>query len=150
MNTQEIKEKAEKLLDNFEGVFARDELPSKRRRNRMFVMNTDTSNLPGTHWVAVIVRNNIGYCFDPLGFAPSTTLSNWMNQYYKKWNSNTDRHVQPLYSNLCGYYCLYFLFWSSTSFMTQFNFNTILDKLFPKSQNFVQYEQTIIQFKNTI
>lgn len=150
MNTHEIEEKAEKLLPNFEGVFARDYLPSKKRRNRILIMNTDTSNLPGKHWIAVIVHNNVGYCFDPLGFPPSLTLSSWLNRHYSRWSSNTNKRVQPLYSDLCGYYCLYFLFWATKSFTTLNDMNTLLDTLFPITNDIIQYEQTIKKFRSLI
>lgn len=150
MNTEELEEKAAKLFANFEGVFARDVLPERKKKNRIFIMNTDTSNLPGKHWVAVIVRNNVGYCFDPLGFPPSPTLASWMNRKYSNWSSNANRRVQPLYSELCGYYCLYFLFWCSKRYLSSLDCNTILDTLFPSSDTMVDYEKTIKSFRNTI
>lgn len=150
MNTHELEEKAAKLIANFDGVFARDYLPSRKKRNRSFIMNSDTSNLPGKHWIAVIVRNNVGYCFDPLGFPPSPTLSSWLNRHYSIWSSNANRRVQPLYSELCGYYCLFFLSWSSSGFVSTVDYNTILDILFPSNKSILEYEKSIKMFRNSL
>lgn len=148
MNTQEIEKKAAKLFYSFDGVFARDHLPSARKRNMILIHNTDTGNLPGQHWVAVIIRRKVGYCFDPLGQAPSTTLSNWMNVHCNRWSSNTSRQVQPLYSNLCGYYCLYYLYWCTKCEMI--DFNTMLNTVFPITHSLESYENTIKEFKKTL
>lgn len=146
MNSQEIEEKAVKLFDNFDGVYARDTLPTGKKRNAMLVMNTDTSNLPGQHWVAVIIRRKVGYCFDSLGFPPSSTLSKWMNRQCDKWSSNTNRRVQPMYSELCGYYCLYFLYWCSLCVVSETDFNTVFNSLFPNTKTVEEHEKTIKKF----
>ena len=151
INTQEIEEEARQLFagETFEGVFARDKLPmKKKKRNRLFIMNTDTSNLPGTHWIAVCVRNGTGYCFDPLGKAPPSTLINWFDRLYplKPWSCNAPRQIQPDYSKLCGFYCLYFLYWCSASYLNEINTNTIVNILFPTTHTRAEHDQKIKEF----
>jgi len=83
--SDELQKLANKILDEtFQGVFPLDLLPRKKSTNTMFIINTDTSNLPGSHWIAVVVRNNEAYCFDPLGFPPPLKLAYWMNQHATK------------------------------------------------------------------
>jgi len=55
-------------MKQFVGVFSINTLPTTLyTKNVMFITNTDTNNLPGKHWIAVMIRDGIGYCFDPLG-----------------------------------------------------------------------------------
>ena len=52
---------------NFIGVFARDQLPKKIKFPSSFIINTDKSNEPGEHWLAIFYDIN-GVCefFDEL------------------------------------------------------------------------------------
>jgi len=56
---------------NFIGVFPRDKLPLKLKRPCGLVINTDSAQEPGEHWVAIyLLRNGKGEYFDPFGLPP--------------------------------------------------------------------------------
>lgn len=71
MYTNELAAAAKRLkVHNFMGVFALDQLPSHLPRHCTFsfIVNTDTSNLPGRHWLAVSYeKGGIVRAFDPFG-----------------------------------------------------------------------------------
>jgi len=45
-------------LKNFRGVFLRDTLPKKPKRNEYAIMNLDNTSGDGTHWVAWFKRGD--------------------------------------------------------------------------------------------
>ena len=55
-------------------VCAKDELPHRKPKDvRAYVINTDESHLPGTHWIAVYFpedKNNGVEYFDSYGLPP--------------------------------------------------------------------------------
>ena len=63
---------------HFDGVFACDHLPTKPR---LMVCNTDKSDEPGEHWIAIYVDDDgrYGEYFDPLGRAPISVFERYVN-----------------------------------------------------------------------
>ena len=116
----------------FVGVFARDLLPTKLDYYPCtLIINTDTKNLPGKHWVAIYINGyKEGEYFDSFGHAPSEDIALWLNRFTLKWRRvNTSTLQNPLSVN-CGQFVLYFiherpLVNSSQSIMRQFGANTI-------------------------
>lgn len=122
MNTDEINKLLERLVDpdevRFLGVFSRDTIPPSTDINNFpscLVANTDTSNEPGFHWVALFYRNPETFEFydtfaqDPLqySFSPSTLPTNVICNH---------RRLQGLDSTVCGQHCIYFLYHRSLGF----------------------------------
>jgi hypothetical protein len=71
MNTREIERfnRDHVCLASFQGVFSRDTLPSKPR---LLICNTDPSDKPGQHWIAIYVDKNLrGEFFDSFGRHPT-------------------------------------------------------------------------------
>lgn len=135
------------LGTDFEGVFASNNLPTGNNPNRSFIINTDSKNLPGQHWIAVIIRDNVGYVFDSLSMIPPPLrLTNWMNQRYHQWNYNK-RRVQPIDSTLCGVYCIHFLYYVLNSNEL---FDVVFDSLYPANESMYVHEAHIENFVNTI
>lgn len=74
------------------------------------IINTDTDDGPGIHWVACCIDNGIGYFYNSLGDRPNSVMrmeldriGNLDHLFY--W----DTQQQPNKSFKCGYYCLSFL-----------------------------------------
>lgn len=131
----------------FDGVFAKNQLPAGSRPNRAFILNTDTSNLPGSHWIAVVVNENKAYIFDPLCMIPPPLrLIYWMNQRYQNWDYNK-RQVQPIDSVACGQYCIHFLYYALNS---NDLFTVLFDNLYPPTSTMTFYENSVRHFVNTI
>jgi len=89
----------------FQGVFSTDTLPKKPR---LLVSNTDPSNKPGTHWIAIYVDSNgRGEFFDSFGRKPSEVFEDYMNENCIDWIYNT-RQLQSIASSYCGFYCCFY------------------------------------------
>lgn len=97
------------------GCFASDQLTNFYNFNfshpQCFVVNFDSSNSEGTHWVALYSSNpnDIEY-YDSLGIwpPPSTDLFNYLAQFahlrYSKYQ------FQSHLSNACGKHAIFFLY----------------------------------------
>ena len=109
MNTQEI----DYVLSNdsfshmYAGVFPIDLLPDILKPHQVYIVNLDTSEQEGSHWVCLQTFDapeTITY-FDSFGTAPPLEmipklLSNVKNIVY------SDIAVQSILSQYCGYHCL--------------------------------------------
>lgn len=96
----------------FRGVYMRDTLPSKSNGIECAILNLDTSQNPGTHWVAYCKINNYCEYFDSYGdLKPPKELIMYLtkstNIYYNYIN------YQKNNSHNCGHLCIKFLkrFW---------------------------------------
>lgn len=95
---------------HFKGVYSRDKLPIKITYPASLIFNTDTSQGPGEHWIA-LYYNSHGSCYfyDPLGLPPKVyNMGSYLTRTSKRWTWNRDQH-QSINSNLCGYFCFLFL-----------------------------------------
>jgi len=97
------------LSTTFEGVFASDRLPKFSDLKSALVLNFDPITRPGSHWVAIYVDNGVGEYFDSYGEAPFIDhFLNFLKQNCRTWNYNK-KELQALDSDVCGYYCIWFL-----------------------------------------
>lgn len=100
-----------KLKDKFLGVF--DDMGYfDLKNNSCMICNYSNynDNNGGTHWVGIILKNNILYLLDSLGGPPDDTLQKYFHKNKSIKNIvwiNTP--LQPDNSSLCGYYCIHFL-----------------------------------------
>ena len=85
----------------FRGVYPIDMLPN--RQEGAYVINLDKHNEPGSHWVAVFDDGNRVEYFDSYGIAPSIPSFMGPDAVYSSIT------LQPLYSNACGFYCVYYI-----------------------------------------
>lgn len=147
IDTQQLHSIATKLIPDFIGVYAIDDLPKTNKHgDYSLIVNTDTQNLPGTHWLAVIVRSDKeGYVFDSFGGPPPLQLQNWLNQHCANWSTNL-RQVQSVDSNLCGYYCIYFLWFATSNHLRNEHFKNIMNLLFPNLSMYTYYDALVQDF----
>lgn len=116
MYTDQLEKYAKQYkIKDFMGVFPLDKLPKHLHEPpARFIINTDTHNLPGKHWIAVSYENKgIVYAFDPLGLMYPLKLVNYLTRY-----GSTTRFNRVMYQNptkkTCGQHCLQWLKWRST------------------------------------
>ena len=102
----ELSNAAKELsIPNFRGVFLRDTLPNKPRRNECGILNLDDSSGRGTHWVAWNKAGNMKYYFDSYGLQPPLELS----EYLKSPVLYSTEEIQGRDQVFCGHLCLYIL-----------------------------------------
>ena len=96
----------------FQGVFPSDKLPSSvLSYPALFIANVDTSDKPGSHWVAFyFTKDREGEYFDSYGQPPSSysrTFTNFLDNNSNSWIFNTVT-LQSINSKVCGHYCIYY------------------------------------------
>lgn len=96
-------------IKNFVGTFALDQIPIIKHRKYSdrtyhFVVNTQTHNLPGQHWIGVTIRNKTAYIFDPFGSPPSQLLIHYLKRRTTARNFQYNKkQLQPLGTVICGH-----------------------------------------------
>ena len=98
------------IRKTFGGVFPCDTLPLNRKQFSTFIVNLDTHDQAGTHWIAIFFdKNNRVFYFDSYGIEPTNkNILNFMKRnakeiFYNKFCFQDDS------TTTCGYFCLYFL-----------------------------------------
>ena len=102
------------LTGHILGVFPADHLPEEVPYYPCgFIANTDVSSKPGQHWIAFFLpQNRIVECFDSYGQYPgkyNSHFQRWVAKHTHRltWNQ---RRIQSDVSNVCGLYCLHYLY----------------------------------------
>ena len=78
----------------------------------LIICNTDPSDQPGEYWVLFFFNENSVDFYDSLGCDITYYGSEFIN-FIKNYTSNFEqclRRTQPVESDLCGHYCLYYAF----------------------------------------
>ena len=111
MYSQQLNELGKKHVRGFIGVFPLDKIPSHiGTPPKSFIVNTDTHNLPGRHWIAVSYeQGGIAHAFDPLGFFyPFPLIAQLHTNPYRRVFYNYTMYQKP-WERTCGQHCLSFL-----------------------------------------
>ena len=111
-----------KLPGIFRGIYSSNELMSSPRAlgwhdqpPHTLIINTDSSNLPGKHWIAIyLTTSGQGEVMDSYGILPPTTVQRWLNEHTQNWISNPYL-IRPPESDSCGQFCAYYLIRRSQS-----------------------------------
>jgi hypothetical protein len=88
----------------FNGIFMKDELPSKLKLG-FYIINLQSSNVGnGTHWTVLYYNYRNSLYFDSFGFVPPVDVEQKLNRY-----TYNDKQIQSLESTACGFYCIAFI-----------------------------------------
>lgn len=93
----------------FKGVFAADMLPMTFQKPAIFIVNTDTKDKPGEHWISIYFSNG-GVCeyFDSFGMPPIVCEHiKFIKEHANKLLYNP-MSIQSLDTSVCGQYCVMF------------------------------------------
>ena len=127
----------------FGGVYASDKLPETvDRYPRAYVANVDRSNMPGSHWIVFwFASPSHGEFFDSLGQRPETytfSFVSFLARNSSKWTCN-HRTVQSAFSNVCGHFCIYYIFYRCRNM----SMSTIMYKF---TRNLEQNDELVASF----
>lgn len=94
-----------KNLPVFGNVLALDEfIKLKIKRGKAYIVNTDPSYAPGTHWLLIFFPvNQSPFYFDTFGIYPQNLEIAIKLKKYKKWYFN-NKLIQNFNSDVCGKY----------------------------------------------
>ena len=93
-------------IPNFKGVFLRDQLPKKTRKNECGIINlADSDDLKGTHWTCWYKKDKMKIYFDSYGVQPPLEIIDYLKNpiYYPI------KQIQDFNQVICGHLCLYVL-----------------------------------------
>lgn len=95
-------------ISNFLGIFPSDCLPLITDKSQTFglVVNTDSSEQNGTHWLAIVVKNGICHYFDSFGGLPKVKNIRSFCEQFKSCHYNRGKH-QHIEEITCGAYCIF-------------------------------------------
>jgi len=110
MYTNQLNKLGKEHIPGFLGAFPLDKLPSYTNTLSSFIVNTDTHNLRGQHWIAVSYEKmGIVRAFDPLGVYYPQLLIEKLHQFpNRKVKYNRVMYQNPL-TETCGLHCLKYL-----------------------------------------
>jgi len=107
-------------IPNFKGCFYKDKL-KKIEPNSSYIINLndelDENNEinKGSHWVALLTDDNKkSIYFDAYGVSVPTEIKNLIKSSQYKF-AETRKNIQSLMSNLCGFFCLGFIYFLNVS-----------------------------------
>uniref|UniRef100_A0ABD2VUF9 Ubiquitin-like protease family profile domain-containing protein n=1 Tax=Trichogramma kaykai TaxID=54128 RepID=A0ABD2VUF9_9HYME len=130
MNTREIERALSGIDCNSVGVYAADRVPRNVSLPACLIINCDTSDQPGSHWIALYIdKYASGIYFDSFGLPPTNTHhKERIHRICKKIIYNY-KCLQSLDSAVCGEYCIFFLYHISknndlNAFLNYFNSDT--------------------------
>ena len=90
-------------IKHFRGVFLRDQLPSKPRKNECGIINlADSDDSRGTHWVCYYRKNNKNYYFDSYGLRYPLELESYLGNTIE-YNKLHIQKNGAIYGHLCLY-----------------------------------------------
>ena len=120
---------AEKLdIPKFRGVFMRDSLPAKPKREESAIVNLNRSDQRGSHWVCYYKRGLNRIYFDSFGQITPIEIQNYLKRRKEQGigviHRNTDI-VQPINTNICGHLCLFVI----KALSSGWSFQQILNRL---------------------
>ena len=93
-------------------VCMKDELPNSVQ-NGGYIINLDSStHSDGTHWTAMVVKDNEAQFFDPFGVIPSVEIIKFVKKRPKCRLAYVSKQIQDLKSHRCGYFCVAFLYYT--------------------------------------
>ena len=118
-------------IPNFRGVFMKDELPKTINPLECGIMDFNTHNQPGSHWVCYVKRRTTRIYFDSFGQITPLEMQKYLKSKWEFENGtpaierNTDI-VQTPNTFVCGQLCLFVL----TSLMREhLTYQEVLDQL---------------------
>ena len=96
-------------ISYFRSIYSRDRLPDQIRKKECGIINLDSIEGQGTHWVCYrnIDKLMVEY-FDPFGLIMPHEVSHYLSKSGKKIVFSQDE-IQNRDTVLCGYWCLYYL-----------------------------------------
>jgi hypothetical protein len=120
LTDEDLKTLSKKMNFPLEGVYFKDELPRQLKYNTGYIINLDDSvdgegnSNEGSHWTCLQVNKYPDgkiepIFFDPYAAPPSESIKKFVKDNCGKYLPFTNRDIQSLMNNACGWYVCAFL-----------------------------------------
>ena len=117
LTDHQIEDLAQRMSIPLEGCFFKDMLPKKLKVNKVYIINLQDSETEdgdqndGTHWTMAYIRETPKgqlqpIYFDPYGCPPPEIVKNIIEKQCNMKCPYTEKDIQSLMNNACGFYCL--------------------------------------------
>ena len=108
MNTNQIN-KSLKNYKHFKGTYPKDLLPKFKNKPFAIIVNTDSSDKAGEHWVAIFSDNEMTEYFDSFGLPPlHHEIIKYLDSIANDWHYNS-LTIQSVTSMTCGLFCVLYI-----------------------------------------
>ena len=97
----------------FDGIFSIDTLQDIKEKPMLIICNTDPSYKPEENWVLFFFHDNSVDFFHSLGreiIYYGSEFTDFVKNFANDYNKYTVKQTQPIRSDVCGHYCLYYVF----------------------------------------
>ena len=115
-------------IPTFRGVYMRDTLPEEPKKEECGIVNLNTSDQRGSHWVCYYKNGLNRIYFDSYGQITPIEIQNYLKRRKEKGlgviQRNTDI-VQPINTHICGHLCLFVL----KALSSGWSFQQVLNRL---------------------
>ena len=91
-------------VDDFKGIYMKDQLPDKLERGSYIINLQSSKEGNGTHWVCLYYTPNYSYYYDSFGFVAPLEVQKKIIPYMYN-----DLEIQDIDSTACGFYCVAFV-----------------------------------------
>lgn len=126
LTNDQIEDLSKRMSFPLEGVFFKDELPKKLKFNTGYVINLqdsvdeDGNENDGSHWTCLQINKYPSgliepIFFDPYGAPPSEAVKKFVKDGCGKHLPYTEKDIQSLMNNACGWYCCALLHFINSS-----------------------------------
>jgi hypothetical protein len=116
------------------GIYSIDKIPKTLKEKHFLICNLSPSNLPGTHWIAIIrSEKHTLEIFNSLGVNNLDSLK----PYFKFPNNFelifNEEKFQSNTSINCGFFCIYFIIYRIMNF--DMSFEHLIEEIFNADEN---------------
>ena len=96
--------------------------------NYIFNMQSASNTSEGTHWCAFIIKPTIAIYFDSFGMSVPSDIVNFIRRYDNKIKILfSNDNIQHIDSVLCGYFCIFFIYFVSILHKNSTNYRRIIN-----------------------
>jgi hypothetical protein len=90
-------------ISDFRGVYMRDTLPRIPRCNEKGIINLDSNDGDGTHWVCYSKSKNVVRYYDSFGILPPVEFMTYMRKCIISFNRERNQLENTV---ICGHLCI--------------------------------------------
>ena len=106
-----------RISSDYGGMVPKDFLSLQTVKPSFYMINQDTSDIAGSHWIAMFHDTMTEY-LDPLVKTPDEEFVSYLTLQSERYIFN-NRRSQCRVSNLCRQYCLFYCYFRSRGYSMQ-------------------------------